>query len=61
MKDGQKVKPGESVRTVQERCRKSVEALKKGVRSFHYPDRFDVRLSDGLAELNRMIKRSSVD
>ena len=61
MKDGQIVKPVESVRTVQERCRKSVEGLKKGVRSFQYPDRFDVRLSDGLAELNRMIQRSSVD
>tara|TARA_B100001123_G_scaffold216720_1_gene244667 strand:- start:8747 stop:10084 length:1338 start_codon:yes stop_codon:yes gene_type:complete len=61
MKDGQRVKSSNSVRTAQERCLQSVEALSKGVRSLQSPDRFDVRLSDELAELNRMTQQSSVE
>ena len=54
MKEGQRVKASDSIRTVQETCRKSVEGLRAGVRSLQNPDRFDVRLSDELTELTRV-------
>jgi len=54
MKEGQRVKASDSIRTVQETCRKSVEGLSAGVRSLQNSDRFDVRLSDELTELTRV-------
>ena len=58
MKEGRRVKASDSIRTLQERCRRSVEGLTVGVRSLQNPDRFDVRLSDGLTELTRMTQRA---
>ena len=61
MKEGRRVKASDSIRTLQQRCRRSVEGLRAGVRSLQNPDRFDVRLSEGLTRLTHMTQRASVE
>ena len=61
MKQGRRLKASDSIRTVQERSRKSVERLSVGVRALRDPDRFDVRLSPGLTKLTRAVHHQTAD